>query len=411
MVHSKPKNIAIRFSKIFSLLFSLLGLSITFVGGIFSSDTELEKVAEYASYIAQNNTNEQNLFGISVGSTNESGPLVDSSTEFYNLYGTFRQEKITFASVINENKQHDIYLKDVVSNSLSMLYVGPVGSIAYKGHYKHYQYPIELMFADEKNYDISKFVVYISRSQADELLGKNGVVKQDNGKYNDSDYKGLLKQTVMMTIDGTTSSFLIQNIFIEGNYYYSGLKSVAGDFVIVSYYVPNGLRNEKTNMYFMSNYVYQNKYFMEHIKSTYSNQKYKVSISGVNINGDINEDYLVSFYYSANKGYNWVFTSIICVSSFCLLLSLLLFFLDGTFNKQLKLLNIIYYPLLLLPYILFNIIYLLSGNVSVFSEASTKANAMMLIVFILATFVCALICKRINSRKMNKEAIYGELDI
>ena len=184
-----------------------------FVAGIFSSNTQLEKIAAYATEVVVKHTEKKSLCAITVEKSSESGPIIDSNTEFHSLYGIFQEQKITFASTINADKRHNIIIDDDLSENLSMLYVGPVGTISYHGHYKHYSSPIEVMFPDENLYDISNYVAYISQSDADKILERANVARQDDGAYLPADYKSLVKQLIPISVDGESTNFVIQNIY------------------------------------------------------------------------------------------------------------------------------------------------------------------------------------------------------
>ena len=402
-------KLLIKYSKLFCVLLSIIGSSLVFIAGSFSSSPNLEKIAEYASQVANNNTNGKSLFAFTVGQTAESGPIIDSGQEFHNLYGTFRQEKITFASIINADKGHNIVIDDDISDNLSMLYVGPVGAVSYKGHYKHYIYPVEIMFPDEKLYDISKYVVYISQTHADKILEKNGVSRQEDGTYSTDDYKSVQKQLITITTDGKESSFIVQNIYYNINYYYKGLHDVVGDFVMVSYYLPYNLRAEQKNMYFMSEYAYQNKYFMNYINSAYNSRKYLLKVNDFNISGTIDRDYLTSFYYSDFVNNDSAYALITVISCLFLLASFFFYFVERKYNQGSILYTFAHCLSLLIPYGIFALIYLLTGNVSFFSEISTKMNALLLIIYAILSVIIVFFLKwkaqRLLDRKENENEI------
>lgn len=379
MLKINKKNI-----KLASIVFSLIGLTFIFIGGMFSSNTKLEKIAEYATYVVKNHTENKALCAVTVEKTEKSGPIVDSNSEFKNLYGTFKQQKITFASAINADKRHNITIKNVTTSSLSMLYVGPIGAIEYKGHYKHFVSPIEIMFDEDKIYDISPYVAYISQDHADKILENNGVQRQEDGAFSSDDYFSLIKQIIPVEIDDVAFDFAIQNIYFKTNYYYEGLNDVMGDFIMVSYYLPNELRSEQQNMYFFSDFTYQNKYFMEYINNSYSSHKYLLKINHYNIIGEINDNYLTSFYYSNIKSQGWLYVSFLVISILLLTFSLFLCFSDKTINGNNVFVLFIRVAVLFIPYFLFSSLFKITKNVSILSEKSSKANVVVIIIYVLA---------------------------
>ena len=403
MENTTMRKTTLSLLRVFGVLLALLGTSLTFLSGVFSSETQLEKIAEYATDVVVNHTERKQLCALTVEKTNESGSIIDHETEFHALYGTFRQEKITFASVINPDKSHNIVLGDNFSSNLSMLYVGPVGSKEYKGHYKHYIYPIEIMFPDVKMYDVSKYIAYISKSHADSILSNNGITRQENGEYTSSDYKSLLKQLVPFNVDGEISYFAIQNIYYESNYYYKGLNDTVGDFVMVSYYLPNNLRSEQKNMYFMSEYPYQNKYFMNYINNAYPSKLFKLSLNRFNIVGDVDDSFLTSFYYSNMVNSDTISVLIATVAIIILLLSLLLNVCDKSKKKMSFLYCLVVAASLITPYMVFFIIFKVTSNIIIFSEVSTKICLFSILVYFLAFLIINWL--KANMRNNNRKTI------
>lgn len=405
-------ELLLKHKKKISLLLSVLGLTLVFISGFFSANTQLEKIAEYATEVVKNHTNGKSLCALTVEKTPESGAIIDYDSEFHNLYGTFKQQKITFASVINADKRHNITIDNDISDNLSMLYVGPVGSISYNGHFKHYVSPMEIMFPDEKIYDSSRYIVYISQTHADRLLEKNNISRQLDGTYSETDYSSLLKQLISIRTDEGQDSFAIQNIYYQTNYYYEGLHEVVGDFVMVSYWVPGDLQTERQNMYFLSDYTYQNKYFMNHINSAYPSKKYLLKVNPFNVVGEINEDYLTSFYYSGISGYDWIFVLLFIFSISLLILSLYFFYLEAKrVNSSIFFISF-RIIILFVPYLIFFLLHKITKNVSFLSETSSKANVLLIIGYILLFALIALFTRnKKNHFSLTGRVAYHEINI
>ena len=104
-------------SKKISILSSLIGLVLVFLGGLFSSDTLLEKNAEYVTNVVLNQTSGKPLCALTIGKTDESGPIPDPYSEFNNTYGTFMQQRIAFASAVNPDKVLSINFKNIQTNN------------------------------------------------------------------------------------------------------------------------------------------------------------------------------------------------------------------------------------------------------------------------------------------------------
>ena len=396
-----------------------------FFAGYFSSDRPLESIANYATKVVEQNTINQKYCGLTVQSTEESGPLVDSYSEFHNLYGLFKQTKVTFASAINiynptlKDKDHDIRIRagDYLSDNLSMFYLGPVGSVEYDGHFKHYVYPLETMFADDHSkYDTvpNKYVAYISQSHADYILEYYGEKRESNGKYSKSQYESLLvnadRNVLNLNFDSEKFEFAILNIYFQSNYYYEGVSEMLDDFIAISYYAPLDLRKEQKNIYFLSNYSYQNEYFMKYINNVYSSGKYNIEINQNNIIGSIDEHLLTSFYYENLKNkYIWVVVLLITFSY-----SLISFGLFITFKNKYNesaMYNVLTLLLCLTPYIVFKLIYQSTYSVGFFTFFSCKSffitYSLIGIVLVGQSFIKSIISKIYNLPEEN----YCEVNI
>lgn len=416
------KKIA-KFSKIIIPALSFLALSLVFVGGSFSPNTHLEKVASYAAEVTRNNTiNKQ--FCCLTAETRSGGSLPDSETEFRNLYGSFAQRKISFASVLNPDKEHSITIANDLTPNLSALYVGPVGSTVYKDsdnneHIKHYIYPIELMFEDDKDYEkkaSSKYYAYISQSQADAILDNYYHEKRDDGEhYSLESYKKLLLETnIPFSVDGVSFNFSILNIYYETNYYYSGLTDVVGDFIMISYSFPNNLVKERKNLYFLNDNSYQNEYYMKYIREVYNSEDYIIKINHYNLVDSIDDEYLLSFF--TLKGAfdaEWLTVIMFSISGLILIACLGLTFYAKTIAREANcLLYILSVSFSLLPYLLFKLIFTLTNNVQFLSEISAKTNSAFVIIYISLTILIAILAKPIKLKPFKRlEDTYYEVYI
>ena len=397
---------------------SLVGLMLVFIGGIFSANTQIEKIADYATEVVTTATEKKNLCGITVQATEESAAIADTNSEFHSLYGIFRQNKITFATVVNPDKEHNISITGITDN-LSFLYIGPVGTKECdhgEKRYRHLTFPIQMMFEDGRYYEINSYIVYISKTHATKLLEEKGVEKQEDGTYTFDDYETLIASTVNMYIDGETFDFVVQNIYYETDYYYQGLYDVVGDFGIVSYYLPNNLSTERKNMYFMSDYTYQNMYFMNYINTVYLSKKYSVEVNHYNLTKDINEDRLLGFYYGESVGRTqWLAIIIFIIGGAVFLSSFCLYFYGKVKkgNKRKVYDYWIWFLLLFVPYLIFQCLYLLTKQIAVLSESSSKVNGVFILLSIGLFFVLDLATKTVKSKEklvINGDNFY-EIDV
>ena len=399
-----------------------------FIAGYFSNDRPLESVATYVAKIVNENTNNKKYCGLTVQATEDSGNIADSYDEFHNLYGLFRQTKVTFGSAINlynaekKDKDHSITLRHNstnISNNLSLFYLGPIGSDSYKGHYKHYIYPFETMFKDERNkyYLVpKKYVAYISQTHADKLLESYGEIKDATGKYSEQQYKTLLDDADRNVVDISIDSdlevhkFAILNIYYESNYYYEGMSEILDDFIAVSYYIPDNLRNEQKNIYYLSEYPYQNQYFMNYINDLYSNGRFKIEINHNNIIGDIDDDFATSFYYKSLKNeYRWVATLLLIVSACLSLLSLFIIWRKKHYQTGLFILVLLIFCII--PYIAFRMVYVITFSTIFFTFFSCRAYFITLSIVWLIVVLLKFISQSLENKRKYSGGIYSEINI
>ena len=390
------KSIVLKHKFLFSILTTVLSVSSIFLSGFYSGDAKFERIADYASFVAENQCN-GGLFSISVENTKNKGSLLPPDNELYNLYGIFKQEKITFASTINASKkEHTILLRDGTSTNLSFLYLGPTGTIEYKGHYKHYVFPVEMMFKDNqsKAYEASKYVCYLSKSQAIRILDRqNGLSSTGVSNYSHQDFEKLLYTPITIDIDGDNRfTFSIINIYFEDNYYCSGLTSVMGEYIMCSYYLPLDLRQDQKSLYFMSKYSYQNRYFMNYINQVYPGEEYSVSVNSLNIKGNYDDDLITSFRFveTENETMSYIFISLFVLFSVFFVYTYVIS--KGKINLFLILLGVF------CPYYVFKIIKTSSNNVAWFSLFSTRTFLIYVIAVLLFLILYKTVCFSMNKR-------------
>lgn len=394
---------------LFASLTIIVSVSSIFFSGFFSNNAKSERIADYASIVAENQS-DGGIFSISVENTENKGNLLSPDVELYSLYGIFKQEKITFASTINATKkEHTILFSDGLSNNLSLLYLGPTGTVEYKNHYKHYVFPVEMMFKDNqsKAYEVSDYICYLSKSQATRILDKQRGYFGVGHTYSDEDYEKLLYTPVSFNIDGdNVYSFSIINIYYEDNYYCSGLTNVMGEFIMCSYYLPMNLRRDQKSLYFMSKYSYQNQYFMNYINQVYSEDIYRASVNPFNIHGQFDNDLIVSFRNKSieNETVSYVFISLFIIST---LFFIFLFIINkGQINTFLILLTCF------CPYYLFKLINDLTNNALWFSSFSTRLFLLFVIGILLFSIICKIVLKsKSKAVKIKHRKIAYEIDI
>ena len=359
----------------------LLAVSFTipFISGSFSSDSKKEELSNYIAERVKDSTLGKALLAVSITTTSDSGSLPRDEDEFKALYGIFRQENITFASGYNLNKEINISIPDLNDNkNYSIFYNAKDENVEYNGHYKHWYYPIEYMFDAQRLYNISHYMIYLTKGQADILLENKGTPKNEDNEYDEDNYRSLIKEQIIVNVDGKDVNCVIGNIIYEQNYYYKGLKEVLNDFIACAYYCPGDLQRE--SIYFFNNYSYQNTYFMNYIKHTYSNNPYNISILRNNVTNVFDFDYVTSFYKNDFEGNNTIYVLLIVISIFLLsVVSLINFLKCSKLSFKYITLSLI---AIFLPYLVFFIIYHITHSILLFSNAGIT-----LFVYLLAYYV------------------------
>ena len=362
---------------IFALL--LISFIIPFLAGFFVGDTKKEELSNYIADVVKNNTNEKRIMSVSVTPTRDSGVLPFSDEkEFYALYGIFKQESITYASGYNVNKEIKITIPALNNNvNYSIFYNAKDSTVDYNGHYKHWYYPIEYMFPAVRLYDISKYMIYLTQSQADTLLSNQGKIKNNN-RYKEEDYKSLIKQVLVVNINDSNFECVIGNIIYEQNYYYNGLKEVLNDFFACAYYCPGDLI--RSSLYFFNNYSYQNSYFMNYINQTYSNKLYDVNVVQNNIVNEFDFKTVTNFYYGDFRGNVVLYIILIVIAITLLSASIFIIFIKcRNFSIKFLLLSCLS---VFTPYLIFFIISVLSHSILFFSNKAITLYVYLIIYYI-----------------------------
>lgn len=368
----------------------LISFSIPFFAGIFSSETKLEELSNYISNKTIDSTQNGKIMSIGVTSTPQSGGLPNDETEFYNLYCMFEQESATFASGYNIYKNETVKFPDLDKNgNYSIFYSAKDATVSYKGHYKHWYYPVEFMFPAERLYDICRYMIYISQSQANILLAKKGYSQNELGNYTDDDYKSLIKEIITCDINGISYECIIGNVFYETNYYYDALSETFDNFIICAYFFPGSL--SRTNVYFFNKFPYQNLYFMNYINNVYKNKLYNVEVVRNNIKDSIDYEYVTSFYYSKPLSNNVILT-VLLIASFVLIL------LTSFINIVKKLgFNYKYYSLIfisfIIPYLVFFLVAHFSKSILLLSDFSIRIYIYLLLFYFLLNLLTFAIKK------------------
>lgn len=384
-----------------NLLILLIAFTLPFIVGSYTSDAKQEQLANYVAERVVDSTRSSRIMGLSVSSGEDSGALPGADDEFLRLYGSFRQTNATFISGYNLNKDINISFDSIKGfENLSIIYTGKDACVPYNNHYKHWTYPFELMFETPRLYDVSKYMIYISQSQADAFLEYYGLEKS-NETYSVDDYKSLIKRTFGMNIGESLYTCVICNIYYEQNYYFSDSKELLNDYVLCAYYCPGSMNRE--NMYIFRAYSYENSYFMNYINKTYDNKKYVLNVINNNITKPLDDIYIKSFYYDAPSSVSSMFI-FISVLLFAALSAVCILNLIKCSKVNIKYYLFHLFPILI-PYLVFFVLYLTSKNVIFFSNFGIKLYVCSIIFYIGINFIIYAIRKIYDHYYLRKKAI------
>ena len=383
---------------ILPILLSLLGFSLCFVSGIYQPSTFIEQKANsIANIVLTETTHKQYLPLIVQPKTDSKSKMIDPGTEFHDLYGSFKENIASYASMLNADHQHKAYFdsefyKDYDTN-ISFLYVRYGFNFSqYKGNiFKHEKYPIETMFGRNVKGTTPRHLICISLTQANKLLDNKGL------EHTSSNYEKLIGEDINISIDGSPVEWKIANIYFEDNYYFEAIKNNIGDFVFVTAGEDEIMKNQ--SVYFLSSYAFRNKHYLNYALSLYSQEHFNYSFGNADlIDGYSIDPELCNFSSSGQNGIigNMFFSfSIICLVSSVVCL----FFVEKlTFGYC-----ALYVFSAFLPYFVFKFIYLVRNDLVFFSSFSTTCNWIMLLSVLVISIVIFLWRKyRLNAKNHRK---------
>lgn len=386
------KNKKYNLIAILVLLFSSL-LPIFPIGSFHHSST-VEKTSEYLADVASNHTVSGTYVAMLIEPNERTNKKIyDTEHEYRSMHGVFREKIATYAGTINAEKSHVIKLKELGDDTNFSFLNVDVGysTPEYKNEdgdsvFKTAFYPLELMFYSEHKFDYPFF--YISQSRADSILEKRGLPHSSL-----EDYSVLLNQFTIIEIDGVDYEFIINNIYYEKNYFYRALKEVMGEFFLGGNRVPEQIKRQA--LFFLRNYKYQNKFYIDYATRIYPESDFKYRVLGSNFKDGfiIDKTQVVFFPTTALDSLSILF---LVVSVIFLVCSLGLMFF-GSFEVCIKS-TLLVGTTVLLPYLIFWIIYLIFDNVLLFSGFSTSCVLYCLLGLIIFYFIIFLV-KR--SRRKN----------
>ena len=438
----KTKNwIVNRFKKketMISCLVFLVTFSLIFSAGVLSNETKDEKCADYYSQIALNHTiggGDKNLAGLLVEPKADGGASMayDTQSEINNIWGAFKGENASFAPVINANKEVDIRFvgeegEKYGAETLSILY-STVGVMTEPYHYieqineetkekekvpidyKFQCSPLATMFQSSRYGWQTDIYIYISQKHAENKLRSEGK------EVNENTLRSLLDQTVDIDFGGEVKTCIIQNIYLDNfkhvysfpypghkyNYYYgTDVGTILNDYIFISFYatksefIPKCL-SAKQGMYFMSEYSYRNRFYLEYARDCYSPTDYSFKYVTSNLKEGFIPDEAI-----LRTAVNAVGTSVGCallttLISLMFVANLVFMFLFKLYMSPLSI--VLVGVSSIAPYLLFRLIFVITKNVSIFSSYSTILNTILLIVMAISIFTLIIFSKTLKKKE------------
>lgn len=414
----KPK--AVHFIAIGLVFASLVAALST---GFVSNSVNAEVLSNDISNFVKTNTTESRYLGVVVEKNvkNTVYSMQDNDAEFRRIFGVFRQERVTFAAGFNLDKSSEITVNEFEhrenEDNYSVVYVGQTRYIEYEDAYKHDPYPLLFKFplvrkSSEQGILDTQFCISISESRAKELLIKK-LPDKDPDDFDDDDYiNNIIGSTLTVTVDGYEQTYKIQDIYLERDYYYDCLKETVGDFLVLSDYTYPKIGLEKNltqqRIYFFNEFPYQTEFFFNYINSIYADNSYPISLATYNfINKDIDSSFVLGFRDLLSQKSSILGTILIILAIVLAFLSIIYAILYEIYLNKASLL--ICFVTLFIPYLLFKVLYLIIGNVRLFSSVGTKTNGIILMVY--AFILIALFVFRNSIRKRNSKNEPAEVDI
>ena len=374
------------------LILFFVSFSIIFPAGYFHSTAKLEETSEYLAEVAKNHTTNGKYVAMMVEPKEVgSNKINDPYNDFLYLYGTFREGLATYIGAANADKSHSVQFKELNKDiNFSFLNVDrgfgveeyhedDEGNMIYRAAF----YPLNLMFySNHPNIPGQYSFLYISKSRATDLLDVRGL---DHTREN---YHNLLNQLIDIEIDGKEYKFAIDNIYLEDNYFFEAIYEVMGDFFLAGTRYPDNVKRQ--GVYFLRQYPYQNKYYIQYATSLYSVDDYDFEILKYNFNDDYELDYNRLIFAPSTKGdvVSYVFVVL------AILMMLLAFVVIVIGNFDFSILSTLLVAIsILLPYVIFWASHLLTKSALFFSNFSTNFVMWIIVIMSVIYFILFLVSR------------------
>ena len=393
ILKSKKKSLIIIISLVFTSLFLL------FPAGSLNPSSTIENTADYLANVTANYTINGTYTAMVVEPNEYTDKKINNPyNEFLYLYGIFREGLATYIGSVNAEKSYSIKIKELEDEtnfsflsadsgfSVKEYYIDDDGNMVYV----HEFYPLELMFySNHPHIPGALSFIYLPQNKADILLDKAGL------EHTRENYKSLLNTIITLDIDGKEYKYAIDNIYLQHHYFYSAVDEVMGDFLMGGAYYPSGVC-KKQALFFLRNYSYQNKFYIEYATSIYPTSDFNYIILNRNFKNGFSIDNNKLIY---STGFNGTWSILLLAFSIFLLILSLLLILFGSFERKMSN-HLLLACSLFLPYVIFWIIYAFAKNLIWFSSFSTISTIWCSISFIVL-YLIILLAKYYSSKKKN----------
>lgn len=376
---------------IFCLIF--FSLLIIFPAGALHSSAVVEDTSEYLADVAEKHTVNKKYAAMMIEPNDTTDKKINNPyNEFHFLYGIFREGLATYVGSVNADKSHIVKLKDINEDvNFSFLNVDSgfgVTDIKDKDgnhlYYKQEFYPLKLMFySNHPQVKGAKSFIYISQRRANCILDKYNLA------HTSENYQKILNNEdylVTLDFDGTDYKFAIDNIYLEEDYFYEALDETIGEFFLAGQWYPPGFKRQ--GLFFLRNYAYQNKYYIQYATQLYSLDDFNFKILERNFINDFKIDSSKLIYVGNKSGDAGAI--LLLVFSIVLLIIAAFFIFVSIF--RFNIVNSLFVGgFLLTPYIIFWIIHEITKSAFLFTNFSTTCYIWCLLSFIFVYFVLFLI--------------------
>lgn len=385
-----------KINRITILLFIFLSLLIIFPAGALHSSAIIENTSEYLADVAANHTTNGRYAAMMIEPNDKTDKKINNPyNEFHFLYGIFKEGLATYIGSVNAEKKHSIKLKEI-DDDINFSFLNIDSGFGVKEYYKDKDgnmvfkqefYPLELMFYSNHPLISGSFsFFYISQRRAASILEKRGLPHSCK-----EDYSRLLNTLTVVEFDGVEYNFAIDNIYYERNYFYDALDEVMGEFFCGGARYPDGIKRQ--GMFFLRNYPYQNKYYIEYATNLYSLDDFDFQVLDYNFKNNFRIDESKLIYVGNTSNNAWAI--LLVIFAILLLIASLVLIYIGAF--EFSIINtVLVGGAALVPYLLFWIIHTATKSAFIFSSFSTLCVIWSLIGFAIIYLVLFFIkrCKK-----------------